>query len=755
MAAGEVSPAIWGIPVVSGSSERAALFPSPATDQRVFNKTTGNIERYNGSSWVSDFVGGRTYGIYNTKAEGLACDSVTDDRALFNTLVNTTMQPNGGRLDVVGIPRLASDVTVPSNVTLQFLDGAYLAPDGGDTVQINGPVDAQLRKIFGGGGAILIGRGFIKELYPEWWGASNSAAAATNAAACQAAVCTSLGTTSIAAALVVQPTLLYAPVVLNALYPVNASVFLPRYAHLRGAVPNRRYGFSATADNVNILVLGRQLLENDWIDVTLENVDIEGSYSAVGQVGIKASFTGGGGYVSPLTFTNVKVTYLGGIGIDLIGSATSAIIRLYWDRVMVDRTTSYVVHTKIGIFNESIFNNCYFADAGNGFFVEDDGSLTNSVEAMRFCGTIFEANGAQAPATGVGTVSCTAGAATFSSSQAGKIINGAIVTVGASSYTVSAFNGTTGCTLSGTPTFGASAFTWYAYAIGSFGFKSTVFNGQYEFDDCYFESNGNNAADTTGANIWVRQPWMLKVQNTLLTSANNQIWLNHGGQVILEGNYVFLGASSPTSFVTIDDTPTASSPSNVHIGRNHYGTTYTEAQIVRRINGATTATTSVTGFTDSANYVENPARLKRAVLRDGRAKTLDDGAVSYNAVKRILDNSGGANSIAVNGVGTIVKDTYQGLVEVSTDTGGSLGLFLFTANLGGGGGVGLAFQVSTGNYYSITKDTATHMNVYWETTLGAFVIQNKMAGAIKVAVRFIGCDWLQHADDGYYETQFA
>jgi hypothetical protein len=35
------------------------------------------------------------------------------------------------------------------------------------------------------------------------------------------------------------------------------------------------------------------------------------------------------------------------------------------------------------------------------------------------------------------------------------------------------------------------------------------------------------------------------------------------------------------------------------------------------------------------------------------------------------------------------------------------------------------------------------------------VIQNKLAGAIKVAVKFDGIDSLQVADTGYYETQFA
>ena len=73
---------------------------------------------------------------------------------------------------------------------------------------------------------------------------------------------------------------------------------------------------------------------------------------------------------------------------------------------------------------------------------------------------------------GTGTVACTAGAATFSSSQAGILQNGAEIIVAGIAYTVSAFNGTTGATLLaqaislGTPTFTASAFTAHGTLSG-------------------------------------------------------------------------------------------------------------------------------------------------------------------------------------------------------------------------------------------------------------------------------------------------
>jgi hypothetical protein len=74
-----VAKAIEGIPVVSSATERAALFPVPATNQRVQNLLTGNVERWDGVSWIADFsnpmVNIRDFPF---KAKG---DGVTDDTA--------------------------------------------------------------------------------------------------------------------------------------------------------------------------------------------------------------------------------------------------------------------------------------------------------------------------------------------------------------------------------------------------------------------------------------------------------------------------------------------------------------------------------------------------------------------------------------------------------------------------------------------------------------------------------------------------
>ena len=45
------------VPVVATTAARNVSYPAPATDQRVFNKGTGNVERYTGTAWVTDITG--------------------------------------------------------------------------------------------------------------------------------------------------------------------------------------------------------------------------------------------------------------------------------------------------------------------------------------------------------------------------------------------------------------------------------------------------------------------------------------------------------------------------------------------------------------------------------------------------------------------------------------------------------------------------------------------------------------------------
>ena len=68
---------------------------------------------------------------------------------------------------------VAAGVTVNANTTLLFRQGGSLAIATGNTVIINGDVQAGLYKIFDltGTGKVTWGSGSVKEIYPQWWGA--------------------------------------------------------------------------------------------------------------------------------------------------------------------------------------------------------------------------------------------------------------------------------------------------------------------------------------------------------------------------------------------------------------------------------------------------------------------------------------------------------------------------------------------------------------------------------------------------------
>lgn len=106
---------------------------------------------------------------------------------------------------------------------------------------------------------------------------------------------------------------------------------------------------------------------------------------------------------------------------------------------------------------------------------------------------------------GTGTVSCVAGAATFSSSQAGVLQNGANIIVAGIAYTVSAFSGTTTCTLlsqlatGGVPAFGASAFTAHGTLSGAGTTASLLAFGRRDMEiDLSFTTQVNSGTKAQG-----------------------------------------------------------------------------------------------------------------------------------------------------------------------------------------------------------------------------------------------------------------
>jgi hypothetical protein len=102
---------------------------------------------------------------------------------------------------------IATNCTIPPNVTLQFSHGACMAPAVGTTTTIKGYFTAPMSKIFcsdiASAGSIRLasvnssdgGGQSLVDVYPEWWGATAAdASGATNTPAIQAAIIGAYGT---------------------------------------------------------------------------------------------------------------------------------------------------------------------------------------------------------------------------------------------------------------------------------------------------------------------------------------------------------------------------------------------------------------------------------------------------------------------------------------------------------------------------------------------------------------------------------
>ena len=283
-----------------------------------------------------------------------------------------------------------------------------------------------------------------------------------------------------------------------------------------------------------------------------------------------------------------------------------------------------------------------------------------------------------------------------------------------------------------------------SYATGAFGFKSLMYAIQVNFDSCYFEGNGLGS-DSTAYNIYCVAPWMLQVVNTMLLSTTNQIGLKQGGRAILEGNYIY-SSGSFTSIITCDTAPIGTDTSYVDLRLNRWGSgSYTQAQLLNIVNSATT---TLLGYqAPTTNYCAVPPRTKSLTLRDSSVPTAGSGAIGYTAVKRLTNNSGGSTTIPSGALASICRATVNSLAIVTDNFSGESALFW----LGPFPAV-LISQAKT--LFTATAATASKINVYYDAGSTSFVLQNNTAGSVYASVRFIGCESMMNADNGYYATQY-
>lgn len=116
---------------------------------------------------------GTVTGAYNAKGYGLVGDNTTNDYTALSALLTTIGANQATIIIPSGTYKLSSNITIPSNVTLWFLNGAMLSPDTGVIVTINGSVKAGLYQIFTGDGSV-VGSPKNKAVHPEWFGLNAS-----------------------------------------------------------------------------------------------------------------------------------------------------------------------------------------------------------------------------------------------------------------------------------------------------------------------------------------------------------------------------------------------------------------------------------------------------------------------------------------------------------------------------------------------------------------------------------------------------
>lgn len=126
--------------------------------------------------------------IYAAKAYSLKGDGVTDDYAALNTLISTTIAGDDAAIVFYdGDYVIGTNITIPSNITLWFIQGGTLKPSTGKTVTINGAIEAGIQRIFTGAGTI-VGEAKVERVYPQWWGATTGLSSSDSGAAMNSAI---------------------------------------------------------------------------------------------------------------------------------------------------------------------------------------------------------------------------------------------------------------------------------------------------------------------------------------------------------------------------------------------------------------------------------------------------------------------------------------------------------------------------------------------------------------------------------------
>lgn len=122
---------VEGLRSVSGSTERDALFPSPATGQKVYNQTTRAVEEWSGTAWLRALGGDH----FDVRRFGAIGDGITPDDVAVQAAITACRAAGGGEVFVPRGAYLLSTALTFGPSTLSEQDVVIRLRGEGDATQ--------------------------------------------------------------------------------------------------------------------------------------------------------------------------------------------------------------------------------------------------------------------------------------------------------------------------------------------------------------------------------------------------------------------------------------------------------------------------------------------------------------------------------------------------------------------------------------------------------------------------------------------
>jgi hypothetical protein len=156
-------------------------------DTEVYYDGTLKIEVYNSADVKQYEFVDNTYYVDSFPSGTIVNATDYEDGSLDSSTINAAITDIGSNKRKLilkqGTWTIDANVTVPSNIELEFAAGATASISTGITLTINGPFIAPVMDIFtlNGTGAVTFGEGFVQKYHPEWFGFLATETGANNA----------------------------------------------------------------------------------------------------------------------------------------------------------------------------------------------------------------------------------------------------------------------------------------------------------------------------------------------------------------------------------------------------------------------------------------------------------------------------------------------------------------------------------------------------------------------------------------------